>query len=1148
MKPFNKIRRRRLGAGCLGMLLAFGLGLWVAKDLPQRALASFLSERLAARVRFERLEILGPNRYRLAGLSMSRFRDYPFIETLELDELMVDAPLRGLLENRFDRLRLRGLAVRLAPAPAATPPERPWPKIGEIVLEPAAIRIAAGVGRDDLHLCLEAVARDVGGRAQHGEIRLSTPAIELAPLRALTGTAKPGPAGAQVEDLTVRLTFDGNGVELDAGTRRVTFDAPGGRSMAVEAPSLKATMTEADGALRVELVPRIAWLDEGRLEADWDPAIESLRGFEARLRGVDLRRLLPNAGLAAADATLRRVDDRLDVHLDLVPADLILGDEREFRAIEGSTIQVSGSTPFEPVARFQLPPGGPLAVTVEIAGGRGRWDSLTLPPAALPLSASFEGRWSAGEALTVGGGYRLESPAVGRLAGGGEATLAADEASADVTWRWTDVDLERLARLLRAAGLTLPKLELRGDGEARGRLRANSRTGTPTVRGTVTLRHLEVAASSSGQDGPRLTRGEATAGLRWAGGDTDLELPNLALSGTVSTAVTEPLALTLEASGRLAPDLAAGRLEATLHAGDPGLGSAQVSGTWNHGTDSSFEASARVSLENLGLGDWQRIVAPLARVEALADFKLKGTAGAAVSGALSGDAWHLAGPVHLESASFSSTDGSRVTEGLDSRWDVAARGGLGAPIQAEGTGRLGGFLLLWNTFFGDFSQVEATAGWHAAIQPADAGTWPWSLNAAVSLPGGPAATGSLEGGGDAWRYTLDLEDRDLAATHQRYLAPLLEERLGGLELGGQLSTRVRGSYRAGGEAPAWSLIGDVQTRDLRLESGGGQASVSGLDLDLPFELRRRPVADLDWSGPSLSGRLAFQRLAVRGLELPPTETDLAVEADAVGLEKPIALAVLGGAVHLDRLTLRHLLRPGRHLESGVELSGIRLESISDQLGLIPLEGAVNGRLARVRLSPSELSVDGGGEIEVFGGTVRVRDISGENVLSRFPKLKLSADFHDLDLAALTRRFDFGEMTGTLEGTLEDCELFRGVPVRFAARLETVHRQGVPRTVDVKAVNNITILGTGQRTNIFDRGIQRFFDRYTYERLGVTMRLDQDVLLLRGLERRGERELFLRGRLPFRIDVVNAQPGKTVSFQTMVGRLRSLDFGSARTER
>jgi hypothetical protein len=40
-----------------------------------------------------------------------------------------------------------------------------------------------------------------------------------------------------------------------------------------------------------------------------------------------------------------------------------------------------------------------------------------------------------------------------------------------------------------------------------------------------------------------------------------------------------------------------------------------------------------------------------------------------------------------------------------------------------------------------------------------------------------------------------------------------------------------------------------------------------------------------------------------------------------------------------------------------------------------------------------------------------------------------------------------------------------------------------------------------------------------------------------------RELFVRGRLPFPINIVNAQPGKTVSFSSMVERLKSVDFST-----
>ncbi len=1213
---------RNIGLGCLALLLTTAIGLWAAKDLPRRAVAAVLSERLEARVRVDRFEILATDRFLLAGLSITDLTDIPFIETLRLEELVVEGSLGGLLDRRYERLWLRGLEARLAPAPAAEPRDRPLPVIGELVLEPATIRIAAGPGSDDLLLCVTAVFRDVGtvdgqGRPPPygfgtGEARLSAPVLDLQPLVALTGTPAPAIV-ARVEDLEAELSFDAGGAELgarassarlepSAGARPASngpfelaeprFSAVhtgpvtemrlagsraaiiiDGQRLRVDQPSAEATVTaSASGELHLELTPTLPWLAGGRLEADWDPAAERWRSIEARLRGLDLERLLPGAGLeATAGARLRAAGERLDYRLEILPRRLALAGDRLLTGIEGATVEVTGSLPFEP-SELRVPDwgdplaGGPLAASIEIPAGRGRWGSLSLPPAVFPLAASFDGRWLGGETQTLAGHGELVSPA-GRLTADGDldvhvlapASGTAGRAygtDADLAWAWTGIDLEQLLRLARLTGQPVPTIELAGKGEARGSLRGPIAGGGPEVEGRLALGRLEAAPGDAPQDGFRWRGGESTARFRWAGGRAPVELSRLKASGTLEAPGVVPLALDLEASGRFDPDLAKGRLAATIRespasdatAAPAGLGIARAGGSWRLRPGQQPEVSATLDLEGLDLGRWQRVAEPLAGAGPLAGFELRGVGSAELEASLSETAWRLAGPVRLESAGFVSADGSRVVEGLASRWQVAVHGAPGQPIEAEGSGSLGGFLLLWNTFFGDFTDVEAALEARARIEVEHR---PWRLEVESSLPGGPIVEATLDGGGDAWNYALSLDDTDLAGTHRRYLGPLLEEPLGRLELGGKLAARLRGHLRPGEPAGAptvWSVIGGVELQDLELVSGGGQATVAGLDLDLPLDLRRRPTGQLELSGPRLGGRLAFERLAVRGLELPPTESDLWVEADSVGLEKAIALEVLGGGLTLERLTLRELLRPSRHLESGIALAGIRLERISDELGLLPLEGELSGRLTGVRLSPSLLAVDGGGELEVFGGTVAVHGISGEDVLSRFPKLEFSADFRDLDLGALTRRIDFGEMTGVLQGKIEKLELFRGVPVRFSAHLETVEREGVPRTVDVKAVNNITILGTGQRAGVLDRGIQRFFNRYTYERLAVDMRLDRDVLLLRGLENRGGKELFLRGRLPFRIDVVNAQPGRTVSFQAMVGRLKSLDFARARTER
>ena len=338
--------------------------------------------------------------------------------------------------------------------------------------------------------------------------------------------------------------------------------------------------------------------------------------------------------------------------------------------------------------------------------------------------------------------------------------------------------------------------------------------------------------------------------------------------------------------------------------------------------------------------------------------------------------------------------------------------------------------------------------------------------------------------------------------------------------------------------------GEVDLHGLAVTTGSGALSVGGLDLELPVQLVGSSAGG---RAPTCrQGTLAFTSLAAAGVSLPTTSTGLEVCADSVALVQPLIIPVLGGEVELDGLTGAGLLGSGRRLEASVGLRGVSLERLTLALGLPLLAGELSGGFPRVRLDPSTLRVDGRGELELFGGRLEVFDISGRDVLSRYSRLRFSADWQDIDLAQVTSTFDFGEMSGVVAGFVRDCELYRGVPLSCSAELRSVETEGVPRRVSLKAVNNIAILGTGSGLGVLDRGIHRLIDSYRYQALGVRMELGNDRFLLRGLEERGGAELFLAGRLPLRLDVVNVQPGTTVSFSTMLERLSSLDLEAVRT--
>ena len=294
------------------------------------------------------------------------------------------------------------------------------------------------------------------------------------------------------------------------------------------------------------------------------------------------------------------------------------------------------------------------------------------------------------------------------------------------------------------------------------------------------------------------------------------------------------------------------------------------------------------------------------------------------------------------------------------------------------------------------------------------------------------------------------------------------------------------------------------------------------------------------AGQPQRGSFRFDSASVGGVQLSATATELSVLGDTVTVTGGLHLPVFGGEVVLENFEFAELARPGRHLAASVGLHRISLAEVARTLGLPPLEGDVAGRFPRVRFSNGILAVDGTGELTLFGGTVTMREMAGSDLLTRYPRLKFSADWRDIDLAQLTHTFDFGAMSGIVEGQLVDCEIFRDVPIGFRGVLRSVPRKGSPQRISLKAVNNIAIVGTGSGLGFLDSGLRRFISSYAYHSIGVEMSLANDHFLLRGLERRGDQELFVKGRFPLRLDVVNVQPGMTVSFRNMIQRLRTLD--------
>ena len=139
---------------------------------------------------------------------------------------------------------------------------------------------------------------------------------------------------------------------------------------------------------------------------------------------------------------------------------------------------------------------------------------------------------------------------------------------------------------------------------------------------------------------------------------------------------------------------------------------------------------------------------------------------------------------------------------------------------------------------------------------------------------------------------------------------------------------------------------------------------------------------------------------------------------------------------------------------------------------------------------------------------------------------------------LTDEVPFGEVTGIVSGEIRDLVITYGQPESFNFRIESVPRKGVPQTFSLKAVDNLTVLSSGQQASGGTRRFWMSFIRgFRYQKLGIVSTLHNDTFTLNGTIHEGGTEYLVKKPALFGISVVNREPGKSISFKEMTSRLK-----------
>lgn len=369
---------------------------------------------------------------------------------------------------------------------------------------------------------------------------------------------------------------------------------------------------------------------------------------------------------------------------------------------------------------------------------------------------------------------------------------------------------------------------------------------------------------------------------------------------------------------------------------------------------------------------------------------------------------------------------------------------------------------------------------------------------------------------------LDRLHASFPAAYQRYgQAWLATLGLRDMRIAGQLDGSV--DLRADGPRSF-----AFTTDGLDLADADGQLAIDGLHGGLDWAIDgERPATTLGWR------RLQLYRIPNGAAQAPWQSRN-----GTLSLQQPLQVPVLKGQLRIGELNWRPAATKGQRLETSLTLTGVDMTAFSQAMGWPAFPGTLGGAIPSLRWADDRFELQGGLSANLFGGFVDITRLSVQQPFGANPVLNGDIAMRQLDLAAITSVFDFGSITGRLDGSIDDLRLVDWSPVAFKASLLA----GSGGRISQRAVNNLTTVGGGGIAAGLQGAVLKLFKTFGYKKIGLNCTLQGTVCQMSGLESGADGYTIVEGSGLPRLQVIGHQT--RVDWPTLVRRLHDAINGTA----
>jgi len=291
----------------------------------------------------------------------------------------------------------------------------------------------------------------------------------------------------------------------------------------------------------------------------------------------------------------------------------------------------------------------------------------------------------------------------------------------------------------------------------------------------------------------------------------------------------------------------------------------------------------------------------------------------------------------------------------------------------------------------------------------------------------------------------------------------------------------------------------------------------------------------------MHAKVHWQDASVYAIPLGGALLSAQVKSSSLELLEPLNLPILDGALKVTQFNLQRQQDSRLEWDFKGEVEPISMELLSSTLAWPLLHGQLSGEIPSVIYHDQQIKIAGELKVNLFEGTTIIRDLQLDQPFGLLPQLQANIDLTGLNLETLTQTFDFGKITGKVDGKVSNLRLSNWQPVHFDASFSTPKGDKSRRKISQKAVDNLSQIGGGA-SGLLQRSFLRFFEEFSYKSLGLNCKLRRDVCEMSGVEEAEQGYYIVKGGgFPPIINVVGYT--RQVNWPDLIERLEAVSHSS-----